>query len=381
VAESFGSGENMNILALNAGSATLKYKLFAMPAEDVLAEGSLDHPGGDGIVQAAQKAVDQCRSKGIGAVGHRMVHGGSHFARPARVTPEMLAVLRTLRELDPLHNPTEVAMIEAGLRALPSVPAVAVFDTAFHQTMPEVAWRYALPREPADAQGLRRYGFHGISYRYVSERLLECLGRRAVGTRLIVCHLGSGASVCALRDGASVDTSMGLTPLEGLVMGTRSGDIDPGLLLYLLRSRNMTPEALDDLLNHRSGLKGLSGGTGDVRDLETASSTGDDRAALALEIFAYRVRKYIGAYAAALGGIDAIALTGGIGEHSPEMRARITRSLEFLGVRMDAALNQAASGRAASRLTVDDSPTQVWVVPTDEERQIAREVGAVLSDA
>ncbi len=367
----------MNILTLNAGSATLKYKLFTMPAEDVLTEGSLDHPGGDGIVQAAQKAIETCRAQGINAVGHRVVHGGARFVMPTRIMPGVLDELRALAGLDPLHNPTEVAMIEAAQRALPDAPNVAVFDTAFHQTLPEVAWRYALPWELSDRLGLRRYGFHGLSHRYISERLIERLGRGPDGTKLITCHLGSGASVCALQDGRSVDTSMGLTPLEGLVMGTRSGDVDPGLLLYLLRAQNMTPADLDDLLNHQSGLKGLSGRSGDVRDLEQAAGAHDARAELALAVFAYRVRKYIGAYAAALGGMDALALTGGIGEHSAAMRARICEGLEFFGIGIDAGRNAAAQGE--TRISADGSRIPVWMIPTDEERQIARETVALLA--
>jgi acetate kinase len=363
----------MNILTLNGGSATLKYTLFAMPAEGILADGSLDHPGGDGIVQAAQQAIEKCRSHGIDAIGHRVVHGGAAFTQPTRMTHESLDDLRKLQDLDPLHNPTEVAMIEAGLRLLPDAPAVAVFDTAFHQTLPEVAWHYALPREWADNLGLRRYGFHGISYRYVSERLLQCLGRQAAGTRLIICHLGSGASICALKDGQSVDTSMGMTPLEGLVMGTRSGDVDPGLLLYLLRSVGMTADALNDMLNRRSGLVGISGhNSGDVRQLQQAAMDGDKYAALALGIFAYRVRKYIGAYAAALGGLDAVAFTGGIGEHSAALREKICAGLDFLGLHIDDTRNQGASGREAI-LNGPDAPVSAWVIPTDEQRQIARE--------
>ena len=368
----------MNVLTLNAGSATLKYKMFRMPAGEVLAEGALDHPGGEGIVQAAQEATEKCRARGIDAVGHRLVHGGSQFSEPTRITPEALAALRGLKDLDPLHNPTEIAMIEAGLRLLPDVPAVAVFDTAFHRTLPETAWRYALPADLSDRLGLRRYGFHGLSHKYVSERLLECLGRGPEGTRLIVCHLGSGASVCAVKDGKSVDTSMGMTPLEGLVMGTRSGDVDPGLLLYLLRSQGVTPDELDDLLNHQSGLKGLSERSGDVRELEQAATGGDARAQLALEIFAYRVRKYIGAYAAALGGLDAVAFTGGIGEHSAATRARICHGLDFLGLRLDEAANQTANGHAPARISGDPGPVSTWMVPTDEERQIAREVFGLL---
>lgn len=368
----------MNILTLNAGSATLKYKLFAMPAEDVLAEGSLDHPGGDGIVQAAQKAIEACRGLGIDAIGHRVVHGGARFIAPTRINPDTLGELRKLKGLDPLHNPTEVAMIEAAQHAVPDVPNVAIFDTAFHQTLPEVAWRYALPWELSDRLGLRRYGFHGISHQYVSERLIERLGRKPKHTKLITCHLGSGASVCAIQDGRSVDTSMGLTPLEGLVMGSRSGDVDAGLLLFLLRTQQMTPAHLDDFLNHQSGLLGLSGISSDVRELEQAAKVGDARAELALAIFAYRVRKYIGAYAAALGGLDAIAFAGGIGEHSAAMRARICTGLEFLGVELDTGSNEAADAEA--QISADSSKIKVWMIPTDEERQIARETSALLQE-
>lgn len=368
----------MNIITLNAGSATLKYKMFALPAEDVLAEGHVDHPSGKDIGQVAQEVIETCRGRGIDAVGHRVVHGGAKFSEPVHLTPDVLAALRSLKELDPVHNPVETAMIEAGLHALPNVPHIAVFDTAFHRTMPEVAWRYALPWEMSDRLGLRRYGFHGISYRYVSQRLLQCLGREETGTRLIVCHLGSGASVCAISGGRSIDTSMGLTPLEGLVMGTRSGDVDPGLVLYLLRTQGMTEAQLDDLLNQQSGLKGLSGRSGDVRVLEEASDRGDARAELALAAFAYRTRKYIGAYAAAIGGVDAIAFTGGIGENSAPMRARICRDMEFLGVTLDNARNGSATPPAIELLTADGSQVSVWMIPTDEERQIARETFALL---
>ena len=370
----------MNILALNAGSSSLKYRLFSKTAdaEEVLAEGIAERVDGEAVLPAAQKAIAHCQPLGIDAVGHRLVHGGAKFQEPTQITPEVLDALRGLRELDPLHNQTEVALIEAAQKLLPDAPAFALFDTAFHRTLPEVAYRYALPHDLSERLGLRRYGFHGLSHRFVSERLLQCLRREASGTRLITCHLGSGASVCALRDGQSVDTSMGMTPLEGLVMGTRSGDVDPGLLLYLLRTQNMTPEQLDDLLNQQSGLKGLSGGTSDIRDLEHAASGGDARAELALGIFAYRVRKYLGAYAAVLGGVDAVAFTGGIGEHSASMRERICRGMEFLGLRLDLSRNQAAAGKEAAPVSPDSSPISVWVIPTDEERQIAREVAALL---
>jgi len=374
----------MNILALNAGSATLKYKLFRMPSKEasgkdevVLADGTADHDGGNGIVEAAEQVILDCNKLGVDVIGHRLVHGGPRFTRPTLVTPEVLKDLHKLRDLDPLHNPTETAMIEAGLRILPRVPAVAVFDTAFHHTLPETAWRYAIPRDLADRLHLRRYGFHGLSHQYVSGTLLKCLGRNPEGTRLIICHLGSGASICAVKDGRSIDTSMGLTPLEGLVMGTRSGDVDPGLLLYLLRSADMKPDEVDDLLNHRSGLLGLSGSSDDVRALEQSAQNGDLNAELALEVFAYRVTKYIGAYAAALEGIDAVAFTGGIGEHSHGMRSRICRKLVFLGLQLDETRNTQAITQPTRIST--DSACQIWVIPTDEERQIAREAQAQLN--
>ncbi len=370
----------MNILALNAGSSSLKFRLFAIDGdtETMLTEGEAERVGGDALASAAEKAVDQCRPLGIDAVGHRVVQGGSQFTHATRVSPEMLTELKTLRGLDPLHNPGEIALIEATQKLLPDVPEVACFDTAFHRTLPEVAYTYALPHELSARLGLRRYGFHGLSHQYVSERLLECLGRDAAGTRLVTCHLGSGASACALRDGKSVDTSMGMTPLEGLVMGTRSGDVDPGLLLYLLREQNMTPEQLDDLLNKQSGLLGISGVGSDMRDLEKAASEGNTQAALALDLFAYRARKYLGAYAAALGGLDAIAFTGGIGERSPAMRGRICAGLEFLGVLLDTGVNQSADGKEAVPISAAGSAVSVWVIPTDEERQMAREVAGVL---
>jgi acetate kinase len=370
----------MNILALNAGSSSLKFRLFRMHGgtEEVLTEGTAERVDGGAMTAAAEKAIGQCKSFGIDAVGHRLVQGGRKFTEPIRITPEILVGLRGLKELDPLHNPTEVGLIEEAQRLLPNVPNVAVFDTAFHKTLPSVAYTYALPHELSEKLSLRRYGFHGLSHQYVSRRLLECLGRDAEGTRLITCHLGSGASACALLNGQSVDTSMGMTPLEGLVMGTRVGDVDPGLLLYLLRTQSMTPEQLDDMLNKQSGLKGVSGLSADVRDLEKAASEGNMQAELALALFAYRVRKYLGAYAAALGGLDAVAFTGGIGERSASMRERICGGLQFFDLRLDADANKDADGKSAARISPESSSVSVWVIPTDEERQIAREVVGVL---
>jgi acetate kinase len=369
----------MNILTLNAGSSSLKYKLFAMDAaETILTEGNVDHSGGDTTADAAADAIKQCLPHGIDALGYRVVHGGPRYTTATRITPDVLAGIRALSDLAPLHNPIDAAVIEAGQRALPDTPGVAVFDTAFHHTLPNVASQYAIPHDLAERLHLKRYGAHGISYQYVSGRLLEALGRDAAGTRLIICHLGSGASVCALRDGKSADTSMGLTPLEGLVMGTRSGDIDPGLLLYLQRSQHMTPDQLDDMLNHQSGLLGLSGRSADVRDLEAAAKTGDVLAGLALAVFAYRVRKYIGAYAAALGGMDALAFTGGIGQHSAAVRGRACTGLDFLGLTLDPDRNDAVTGHDPASIGAASARIPVWVIPTDEERQIARETATLL---
>jgi acetate kinase len=375
----------MNILALNAGSGTLRYKLLATPragrgkdGEAVFKEGNFDHVHGNETVRAAEQAVAECLPLGIEAIGYRVVHCGSRFNGPAPITPELLAAIRSLSDLAPLHNPIALAVIEAASRRAPGVPGVAVFDTAFHRTLPEVAWRYALPADVGADSELRRYGFHGIAHRFAAERLHECLRRDAVGTRLILCHLGGGASVCAVRDGKSVDTSMGLTPLEGLVMSTRCGDVDPGLVLHLIRRKGLTADGLLELLYRKSGLLGLSGRSDDIRDLEPAAASGDGRAALGLEAQAYRVRKYIGAYAAALGGVDAVALSGALAENSAALRTRVLRDLEFLGIHLDEGRNRAAGPTTSSRISDDNSTVPVWVIPADEERQIAREVAGLM---
>jgi acetate kinase len=397
----------MNVLVLNAGSATLKFRLLALrdgadDAPRVIVDGLVERWGtpeaglklafagakpvresvaAASPADAAGHAIRVSTPHGIDAIGHRVVHGGPRFVDPTRVTPDVVRAIREVSSLAPLHNANALEGIEAGLTLLPDVPAVAVFDTAFHRTLPAVAAEYAIPHDLAERHALRRYGFHGISHRYVSQRLLRCLGRSAADTRLVICHLGNGASVTAVRDGQSVDTSMGLTPMEGLIMGTRSGDVDPGLVLHLITALGMPAGEVVDLLNHRSGLRGLCGRS-DMREVEEAAGAGDGRANLALEAFAYRVRKYVGAYAAALGGLDAIGFTGGIGEHSPATRARICRGLEFLGVVIDAARNRLASGgETPARVSADGAAVQVWVVPTDEEGQIARELYALLIDA
>jgi len=392
----------VNVLVFNPGSATLKFALYQMPdlstpaatrnSTTVLASGVVERirtpqsqlkmlvVARDPVLEPLQAdttahAVEQIIRRllaffgentqtpmAIDAAGCRVVHGGAKLVKPTRVTPSVLDELRTLKELAPLHIPADIAVLEQVQRSLPSTPVIAVFDTAFHQTLPEVARTYALPLELSARYGLRRYGFHGISHAYVSRQLIERLGRGAKGTRIITCHLGSGASVCAVRDGQSIDTSMGLTPMEGLVMSTRSGDVDPGLVLYLIRAAGMTAGEVDDMLNHQSGLRGLSGLNADLRD---------ERAELALDIFAYRASKYIGAFAVALEGLDAVAFTGGIGEHSASMRSRICRRLAFLGLRLENERNRAADGRAAMQISAEGSKVKVWMIPTDEEREIA----------
>lgn len=339
---------NVRVLSLNPGSSGIKFGLFengqALLRENVEGLGSIEN--------SVREIISQC--PGFDAVGTRVVHGGPNFAAPIEVTPAQLDLIRALAPLAPLHNLRDVQTIESVRRLCPEVPIVAVFDTAFHHGLPTVAKTYAIPIKLAERHQLRRYGFHGISYRYVSRQL-------QTHRRLIVCHLGSGASVCAIRDGVSIETSMGFTPLEGLVMGTRSGDIDPGLVLFLARELRLDPDAIDHILNHESGLAGLSQTDGDLRKVEALAEAGDAHAQTALEIFAYRVSKYIGAYAVALEGLDAVAFCGGIGERSTKMRHRICRPLRFLGLEP----NEDA--------TASSGPVAMHVVPTDEEAEIARE--------
>jgi acetate kinase len=366
----------MNVLSLNAGSSSLKFALHAIDsstADRCLIRGIKE----GGQVQAIGEAIEICSSYGaIDAVGCRVVHGGNRFFDPVVIDSEVIEAIKALAPLAPLHNGRDVNTIEAAQEAIPHTPVIAVFDTAFHRSITTTASTYALPKDLVDAHGLRRYGFHGISYRYVSEMLRAEL--EPGDGKLIICHLGSGASACAVLHGKSIDTSMGMTPLEGLVMGTRSGDVDPGLILFLQRELGMITAEVDRMLNHQSGLAGMSGLTGDVRELEQVAANGDAAAGLALEVFAYRVSKYIGAYAVALEGLNAIAFCGGIGENSPEMRQRICRRLTFLGVNLDAKLNSTLVDEHLRRIDSSGS-VSVWVAKTDEERQIARETFAMLA--
>ncbi len=395
------------VLALNPGSSTLKLGVYCVTVEGgssssvaIEATGLVDRIGSPeselridmrdspatikrlGAITAAEAAEQAIRSlpppstseKPIDAVGCRVVHGGSRFEEPTLVSPEVLEAIHGLSALAPLHDPVSVEVLQACLKALPETPAVAVFDTAFHRTLPEVARTYALPRDLSEQYVLRRYGFHGIAHRYVSEAVLDYMGKTSGTSRLITCHLGSGASICAIKDGKSIDTSMGMTPMEGLPMSTRSGDVDPGLMIYLMRETGISVDEMESILNRKSGLLGISGKSGDVRDLEAASSQGDTRSELALQVFAYRAAKTIGAYAVVLDGVDAIAFSGGIGEHSNSMRERICRKLGVFGVMLDGERNRSSSQVGAIRISSDGSAIQVWVVPVDEGAQIAKEV-------
>jgi len=312
----------------------------------------------------------------IQAVGHRTVHGGSEFAQSVLINDEIMATLKKLYDLAPLHNPPAVKGIEACQRILPNVPQVAVFDTAFHQTMPPYAYLYSLPYELYEKYGIRRYGFHGTSHKYVAQRGAEFLGRPLDSLKIITCHLGNGASVTAIKGGKSIDTSMGFTPLEGLTMGTRCGDIDPAIVTFLMEKENLDSDGLNTLMNKKSGVLGISGVSSDFRDLEQAAAQGHERAKLALDRFAYVVKKYIGAYVAALGGLDLLIFTAGLGENSPSMRAAICQGLECFGIVLDEEKNRIRG--QIGEISHATSKVKVLVVPTNEELMIARDTKEIV---
>lgn len=397
------------ILVLNLGSSSLKYDLLDAAAPDRRVRGLVErigekeprHAWRDGdderteIVaasdhEAALSAVARRLTdpeggalqdlSALSAVGHRVVHGGARYSQPVVIDEAVISEIEALCRLAPLHNPVALAGIRACRKLLPDTPQVAVFDTAFHQTIPEPAWAYAIPRELAQEHGLRRYGFHGTSHKYVAQRAAAFLQRSFRDLRLITCHLGNGASVCAVDHGRSVDTSMGLTPLEGLVMGTRSGDLDPGLVLHLCSALEMEPAEVDRMLNRKSGLLGLSGLSKDMRELERAAAEGNVAARLAISTFCYRVKKYIGSYVAVLGGVDALVFTGGIGQGSAWIRARVCQGLSSMGIVVDEMRNHAPVSDTTAVRPVSDpaAAVNVLVVPTDEEAMIARETMATL---
>ncbi|QKL26382.1 acetate kinase [Bacillus altitudinis] len=387
------------IIAINAGSSSLKFQLFDMPEETVLTKGLVERIGMDNSIftisvdgekktevtdipdhavavkMLLEKLIEFNIIKDfneIDGVGHRVVHGGEKFSDSVVLTDEVINDIDQLSELAPLHNPANVVGIKAFKQILPDVPAIAVFDTAFHQTMPEQSYLYSLPYDYYKNFGIRKYGFHGKSHKFVTERAAELLGRPLEELRLISCHLGNGASIAAVEGGKSIDTSMGFTPLAGVAMGTRSGNIDPALIPFIMEKTGHTAEEVLSTLNKKSGLLGVSGLSSDLRDIEEATEEGNDRAEVALDIFASRIHKYIGSYAARMNGVDAIIFTAGIGENSSEVRARVLRGLEFMGVYWDPSLNNMRGEEAF--ISYPHSPVKVIVIPTNEEVMIARDV-------
>jgi len=392
----------MNILALNCGSSSLKYQLFDWTRSVKLASGLVERIGLDGTTLKHQNGEEPSikreigsRDHGeaiatvlailsehfpdrpIGAVGHRVVHGGRRFARSVVIDSEVIQAIQDLIPLAPLHNPANLAGILAAQSQMPGVPQIAVFDTAFHQTMPPEAYTYAVPHEWVEELDVRSYGFHGTSHLYVSRRVAAMLDRPLSELRLITCHVGNGVSVSAIRHGRSIANSMGLTPLEGAIMGTRAGDLDPGLIPYVKAQTGMSYEEIFNALNKKSGMVALSG-LSDLRDVEEAHAQGDERCTAALQAYAYRLKKYVGAYAAVLGGVDAIVFTAGVGENSPIIRELVLSGLEYLGVHLDASANQATWRGVEGFITTADSPVKVLVVPTNEERIIIEDSVALL---
>jgi acetate kinase len=365
----------MHVLVINSGSSSVKYQLIESMTGERLMSGAVEEV--DDHRAALRHVVEQVASMGdagtVEAIGHRLVHGGEVFSEPTLITGEVISVLRGLITLAPLHNPANLAGVEAARAAWPDVPQVAVFDTAFHRSLPPHAYRYAVPELWYSDHGVRRYGFHGTSHDFVSSKAAKVLGRPRTELDLIVAHLGNGASMSAIARGSCIDTSMGLTPLEGLVMGTRSGDVDPAVISHVAAATGRPGADIIDDLNRSSGLLGL-GGASDMRDIESAASAGDEAAALAFEVFCYRISKYVGAYIAALGGCDALVFTAGIGEHSVAVRSRVCDRLAVFGVELDRGRNE----RSERIITADASAMAVLVVPTDEEHAIAEQTSAVI---
>jgi len=373
----------MNVLVINCGSSSVKYKLLHANTQAVALAGKVERVVGEsGYVAAVREILARAGDHRIDAVGHRVVHGGERFSAPVAVDAEVLEGIEACIPLAPLHNPANLAGIKAAMEVLPELPHVAVFDTAFHYRLPRRARTYAIDPAIAERFGIRRYGFHGPSHAFVAEQASSYLETPLSDLRVITCHLGNGASVCAVEAGHSVETSMGMTPLEGLVMGTRSGDIDAGAVLHMVESLGGATDEVDRILNEQSGLKGLSGVSNDLRDITERAAEGDDRCRLAISVFAHRVRKYIGAYAAVMGGVDAIVLTGGIGENGASMRQRILQRFEYLGLRLSEDKNSDVHVRPDARvaeISATNSRVKALVVATDEELMIAREAAKVAS--
>ena len=396
----------MNVLVINAGSSSLKYQLLNPETEQVLAKGLCERIGIDGkftykadgkqAIKAADVAMPThseaikavldalvdadngvvASMSEIDAVGHRVVHGGEKFAKSVLITDEVMAAIEECNPLAPLHNPANIIGIKACQELMPGTPMVAVFDTAFHQTMPEVAYTYALPYEYYEKDAVRRYGFHGTSHKYVSQRAAAMLGKPAEELKLISCHLGNGSSVTAIDGGKSVDTSMGFTPIAGLPMGTRCGDIDAGIMEYLMKKYDMGIAEMMNILNKKSGVQGISGVSSDFRDLEAARDEGNHRAELALASFHYAVKKLIGSYAAAMGGVDAVIFTAGVGENGAGDRATITSGLEFMGIKLDAEKNKVRGEEID--ISAEGATVRTLIIPTNEELMIAKDTAAIV---
>lgn len=397
----------MNILVLNCGSSSVKYKLIEIKENKILAEGGVEKIGlPDAFIKfkladGSKKTVDlditdhQGAIKSIldtitgeeygciksfeeiGAVGHRVVHGGEKFNKSVLITDEVIAKVKECYDIAPLHNPVNIAGIDAISNILPNVPQVGVFDTAFHQTMPAKSYMYALPYKFYKEDGVRRYGFHGTSHRYVSKRVCEFLGVQYEDQKIITCHVGNGGSITAIDHGKSIDTSMGLTPTEGLMMGTRVGDVDPGALTFIMEKHNLTAKDMQNIINKQSGIAGVTEISSDMREIEAAVNAGDERAVLGLDMYEQRILKYVGAYAAEMGGVDIIVFTGGVGENQTGVRENVCAPLGFMGVKLDNELNAKVRG-TETVISTPDSKVKVVVIPTDEEYLIARDTEAIV---
>ena len=397
----------MKILVLNCGSSSIKYALYDMDSKTVMTSGGAERVGLDGAFVKVKLANGEKKQvmhdipehtegvkfifslltdpeigvikdlKEIDAVGHRMVHGGEKFNKSVLLTEEVLKVFEECTDLAPLHNPANLKGVRAVQELMPGLPQVGVFDTAFHQTMPKEAYMYAVPYELYEKYGVRRYGFHGTSHRYVSQRVCEFLGVKPEGKKIITCHIGNGASIAAVKDGKCIDTSMGLTPLEGLMMGTRSGDIDGGAITFIQKKLGLDADGMSNLLNKKSGMLGITGISSDMREIDAACEEGNEHAKLAIEMYNYRIRKYIGAYAAAMDGCDIIVFTAGIGENQASMREKVCEGLSFMGVKVDVEKNSGIHGEEAV-ISTPDSKVTVVVIPTDEELMIATDTMALL---
>ena len=399
----------MKILVLNCGSSSIKYQLIDIESKNVLAKGGIEKIGLEGSflkfnlpngeketiftsipehtigvrlifdILTSEKFGAVSSIEEIDAVGHRMVHGGEKFSASTLLTDEVLEVFEACNDLAPLHNPANLKGVNAVKEVAPEMPQVGVFDTAFHQTMPDYAYMYALPYELYETYGVRRYGFHGTSHRYITKRALEMLNIPAEGSKIITCHIGNGASIAAVKDGKSVDTSMGMTPLAGLMMGTRSGDVDPGVFPYIMDKTGLDIQGMIDMLNKKSGVAGITGISSDMREVKAAADAGNERAQLSNTMNFYRIKKYIGAYAAAMGGVDIIIFAGGVGENQADCREMALEGLEFLGVELDKELNNKMRGEEAV-LSTPNSRVKVLLIPTDEELMIASDTYEIVKN-